>query len=111
MEHNDPRRVLHGSHAQYHPPCFSNAAQYRQWMYLNTQATQPRDKSYCLDCTPEFKDQMMKEARCQHPETRFVIWASRSRELEVVGVSNKSVFWARVQAGNTILNWGEDGED
>lgn len=111
MEHNDPRRVLHGSHAQFCPPCFHNAAQYRQWIYLNTQATQPKDRSYCLDCTPEFKDQMMKEGRCSHPETRFVIWASRSRELEVIGVSNKSIYWNKVMAGQTILNWGEDGED
>lgn len=54
----------------------------------------------------------MNEGRCNHPETRFVIWASRSRELEVIGVSNKSQFWGRVTAGQTILNWGDtDGED
>lgn len=111
MEHNDPRLVLSGAHAQSCPDCFNSAAQYRDWMHLNRQASQPRDPNYCLDCTPEFKEQMLTQGRCRHPETRFVIWASQRREIELIGVCNKSPMWKRVIAGNTILNWGDDGED
>jgi len=111
MVHNDPRRVLSPEKAGSYPACFSSASQYREWIYLNRQASQPRDPSYCLDCTPEFKERMMGENRCSHPETRFVIWASRSKELEVIGVCNTSPMWNRVSAGMTILNWGDDGED
>jgi desulfoferrodoxin (superoxide reductase-like protein) len=108
MESKDPRRVLSGAHAASHPPCFNDAAQYRHWIYLNRQASQPRDPSYCLDCTPDFKTQMTEENRCTHPETRFVIWASRNKELEVIGVCNTSPMWKRVTGGMTLLNWGED---
>lgn len=113
MERKDPRRVLSGEHAQSYPACFNNAAQYRDWVHLNRQATQPRDPSYCLDCTPEFKERMLNEHRCSHPETRFVVWTSRGKDMEVIGVCNESPMWKRVSAGMTILNWGddEDGED
>ena len=112
MEHKDPRLVLSGERAQYYPACFSSASQYRDWVTLNRWSAQPRDPSYCLDCTPEFKEKMMGENRCAHPETRFVVWSSRQRELEVIGVCNRSPMWNRVSAGQTILNWGdEDGED
>lgn len=108
----DPRKVLNASKAQSHPPCFEDAKQYRDWMWLNRQARQSTDTSYCLDCTPEFKERMLNEGKCSHPETRFVVWSSRSRELEVIGVSNESIFWNRVQRGITIMNWGDTyGED
>lgn len=112
MEPKDPRRVLSGSHAQSHPPCFDSASQYRQWLYLETQSAGPRDRNVCLDCTPEYKDQMLKENRCTHPETRFVIWANKYKEIEVIGVCNRSPMWKRVTEGTAILNWREeDGED
>ena len=108
----DPRQVLNAGRAESYPACFSSAAQYREWVTLNRWAAQPRDPSYCLDCTPEFKEQMMNESRCSHPETRFVVWTSRGKEMEVIGVCNTSPMWKRVSAGQTILNWGdEDGED
>lgn len=29
--------------------------------------------TFCSDCTPERKDEMVKQGRCQYPKTVFVI--------------------------------------
>jgi hypothetical protein len=76
------------------------------------QAARPKDDGYCLDCTPEFKTQMLEEGRCSHPETRFALWKDHATgELEIIGVSNQSRFWGDVLEGNTIINGYEDDED
>lgn len=54
---------------------------------------------------------MLEEGLCDHPETRFVLWRNGVEdEVEIVGVSNQSRFWKRVQRGESILNWGDDEE-
>jgi hypothetical protein len=111
MEHKDPRKVLNQTCAESYPACFNDARQYRDYIWLMRQAAEPKDHGFCLDCTPEHKAKMLQEQRCSHPETKFVVWANRFRETEVIGVSNRSRYWNRVCAGQTILNWGEDGED
>lgn len=112
MRKDDPRKILSKPDAEFHPTCFESAAQYRDYVTLMRQAAEPFDSSYCLDCTPEYKSQMLAEGRCNHPETRFVIWSSNTqREPEIIGVSNKSKYWKRVSAGVTILNWGDDDKE
>lgn len=107
----DPRKVLSSGYGETHPDCFNNAIEYRQYVWLMRQSDSPTDHGYCLDCSPEHKAQMLREGRCEHPETRFVIWVNRQREPEVIGVSNLSKFWNRVSRGENVLNWGSDGED
>lgn len=107
----DPRKVLLGSRSASHPACFESPDQYRDYIHLMRQSSNPKDTGVCLDCTPEFKTQMLEEGLCDHPETRFVLWKNGfENEVEVVGVSNQSRFWKRVQRGESILNWG-DGEE
>jgi hypothetical protein len=111
IDWRDPRKILSSKYGESHPDCFDNAIQYRQYIWLMRQADSPKDNGYCLDCTPEHKAKMMREGRCEHPETRFVVWVSRQKEPEVIGVSDVSIFWRRVMRGETVLNWGSDGED
>lgn len=111
-QRRDPRNVLSHSHAVVKPLCFESALQYRQYVTLMRQAARPKDDGYCLDCTPEFKTQMLEEGRCSHPETRFALWKDHAtQELEIIGVSDTSRFWGKVLEGNTIINGEEDGED
>lgn len=108
----DPRSVLLGSRAQNHPACFESAEQYRDYIHLMRQSSNPKDTGVCMDCTPEFKTKMLEQGLCEHPETRFVLWRNKIEgEIEVFGVSNQSRFWKRVQRGESILNWGDDEEE
>jgi hypothetical protein len=55
---------------------------------------------------------MLEEGLCDHPETRFVLWRNTyEQEVEVVGISNQSRFWKRVQKGEAILNWSDNEEE
>ena len=107
----DPRKVLNTGCAESYPACFDDAKQYRDYIWLMRQAAEPRDFGYCLDCTPDHKANMLRQGLCSHPETRFVIWANKYRETEIIGVSNVSRFWQRACDGETIFNWGDYGED
>lgn len=111
INYNDPRRVLNAKYGESHPDCFDNATAYRQYMWFIKEAASPKDRNYCLDCNPEHKSKMLAEGRCEHPETRFVVWVNKNREPEMIGVSNMSRFWHRVVKGESVFNWGEDGED
>lgn len=108
----DPRKVLLGSRAANHPSCFESAEQYRDYIHLMRQSSNPRDTGVCTDCTPEFKTKMLEEGLCDHPETRFVLWRNQHEEsVEVIGVSSESRFWKKVQRGESILNWSENEEE
>lgn len=89
------------------PPCFENRLQYQDYMWQSHRANQPHDPmNHCLDCTREYKIQMLKEKRCEHPETIFVVWKNAARgpkeiegelhtqeEPDILGISNNSKFW------------------
>lgn len=108
----DPRKVLLGSRASVHPACFEDSNQYRDYIHLMRASSEPRDTGVCMDCTPEFKTKMLEEGLCDHPETRFILWRNKHEEdVEVIGVSNESRFWHRVQRGEAILNWGDDEKE
>jgi len=107
MNHTDPRKVLNAPHGESHPDCFNDSKQYRDYLWLMKQSNSPQDNGYCIDCVQSHKEDMMSQGRCAHPETRFVIWRSRSGETEVIGVSNVSRFWSRAVKGDAIMNWNE----
>ena len=86
------------------PPCFEHREQYKEYMWQAHKTSQPEDPmNYCLDCTHEYKVQMLKEKRCEHSETIFVVWKSPSKKdkpigaipdkPDVLGISNNSKFW------------------
>lgn len=88
------------------PPCFRNSIQFNEYMHAVVQTGRPMDPAnYCMDCTREYKVQMMKEKKCEHPETIFVTWRTtykkptaegtviNTNELDVIGISNISKFW------------------
>lgn len=53
------------------PPCFDTR---RQWEKYHTLAMISGSSSFnfCTDCTPEHRDQMIRERRCKFPGTTFV---------------------------------------
>jgi hypothetical protein len=88
----------------WYPPCFEHIEQYKDYMWQSYKTNQPHDPmNHCLDCTHEYKIQMLKEKRCEHPETIFVVWKSISKKEkafctipevpDVLGISNNSKFW------------------
>jgi len=91
----------------WYPPCFESKEQHNDYMHMIRRVGQPMDSNnYCLDCTHEYKIQMMKENRCEHHETIFVQWRTTYKtpntegkitttqdKPDVVGISNISQFW------------------
>lgn len=57
------------------PKCFSEDSDHVIWLQLDQRA-QPSvlgesQGFVCKDCTPEFKQEMMLQERCEHPEVQF----------------------------------------
>jgi hypothetical protein len=88
----------------WYPPCFESKKQHDEYMWQMQKTNQPLDPlNYCLDCTREYKIQMLAEKRCEHPETIFVVWKSSGKKdkligvipdkPDVLGISNNSKFW------------------
>jgi len=90
----------------WYPPCFNSLEQYNEYMHIMIQTGRPTDaNNYCMDCTREYKVDMLKDKKCSHPETIFVTWRTTfkqptaegkiitTNELDVIGISNISRFW------------------
>lgn len=57
----------------WHPPCFTRQ-QWNAWRAVARQCGEDpelQEAKYCVDCTPEYQQQMVAEGRCLHPEVRF----------------------------------------
>jgi hypothetical protein len=89
---------------EWYPPCFESRVQYQDYMWQSHRTNQPHDPmNHCLDCTREYKIEMLKQKRCEHPETIFVVWRSSHKkdrpigaildEPDILGISNNSKFW------------------
>lgn len=91
----------------WYPPCFSSKEQHNDYLYMVRRVGQPMDgNNYCLDCTKEYQAEMVCEGKCEHPETKFVVWrtnyknpevegkvVSKLNEPDIIGISNISKFW------------------
>lgn len=108
----DPRLVLNADYVKRCPPCFDSAQQYREWQYLKRLSQQWQGSpSVCVDCTPEYKEKMMCEGRCQHPETVFVTVIDKYHEAETVGISKVSKLYNRVMQGQLVFTRKMEGDD
>jgi hypothetical protein len=111
----DPRYILNASHAERKPDCFDSIIQYKEYMHFKRVSLENHiHRGVCADCTPEFKERMLTEGRCEHPETIFVQSVNRFNEVEQVGVANNSKWWPKVQKGQMVFKtykevaeWGE----
>lgn len=81
--------VYHGFAEAVTPKCFKSDESYHEYVATflgasGSELKQPR-VDVCRDCNPEYKEQMMKEGRCEHHETVFI----RSIRMggEVIGVA------------------------
>jgi hypothetical protein len=91
----------------WYPPCFNNQEQFNDYAYMIRRVGQPMDNNnYCMDCTKEYQAEMACEGKCEHPETKFVVWrttykdpevvgkiVSNLNEPDIIGISNISKFW------------------
>lgn len=56
-----------------HPACFNSRVQFLDWVHA-ARVVSPGPSGYCADCTPEYKDEMVKAKRCAHPAVVFRVY-------------------------------------
>ena len=71
------RAVQSGHALRNTPPCFSQPADYREYVVLFMASMVGGAKArnsidYCRDCNPKYQQQMLDTGRCNHPETVFI---------------------------------------
>lgn len=111
MKKRTKQWVLSAAAPHAAPACFDNKEHYKSYMLLKKMSVNTMDYNFCMDCTPEFKDEMLKCGRCEHPETQFITiirHAGRSTESEVEGISCRSLKWPRVADGKVAVLFDED---
>lgn len=108
----NPRTILNKGGGIY-PPCFESAYHYQHWRYLLRGSNDHPGSGYCLDCTPEYKVEMMAQNKCAHPETVFIVrrHSADPEQVEAIGVSSESVFWARVIRGESVIDGADYEKD
>lgn len=74
------------------PPCFASGEQWADWLDARDTAHAP-----CEDCTPQYKRQMCREARCIRPEAAFF-----ATKEGLVGLAADDPRYARAVMGLTI---------
>lgn len=50
--------------------CFESFEQFKLWKDAARMAP-PGNSGYCTDCTPDYQNRMIKDGRCEFPDTRF----------------------------------------
>lgn len=72
-----------------HPPCFSSFDEWADWLKLAAR-TRLDPSEYCRDCTPSYQRTMIRESRCNNPDT-FFFWDVRETEkgiaAEMIGLA------------------------
>lgn len=77
--------------------CFRTANEARAWAETTNKDGRV---SPCIDCSEGYRDQMVLEARCAHPETVFI----RDDSGTIVGVNCHDPRWQYVVAGRDSRN-------
>jgi len=55
------------------PPCFESAEDFEAYTDLLEETVTDAARSYCWDCTPEYKEKMKAQGLCRHPLVQFVM--------------------------------------
>lgn len=55
------------------PRCFNSYKEFKLWVTAARGAHPTLGHSYCEDCTPTYRDQMIAENRCGYPEVTFKV--------------------------------------
>lgn len=77
------------------PDCFESAPQWREYQRMWRLSKGMGRVNYCTDCTPEYRDAMIKEWRCAHPQTIFV-----EKDGELIGLNGSQWgSWAAAISG------------
>lgn len=77
------------------PRCFESEDQWDEFQMLWALSNRGTKPNMCHDCTPEWRNQMIRADRCAHPETVFVM-----NDGEVVGVNGSKWFtWISALTG------------
>lgn len=58
------------SSSSSYPRCFENRAQFIDWVHA-ARVANPGPSGYCVDCTLEYKEKMLKADRCTYPAVMF----------------------------------------
>jgi hypothetical protein len=53
-----------------YPRCFKSRAQFIDWVHA-ARVANPGPSGYCVDCTSEYKEKMLKADRCTYPAVMF----------------------------------------
>ena len=64
---------------QEYPPCFKSKEQYAEWKFYAVKS-HLKSTFVCIDCTPEYQEEMIKAARCQAPDVNVRILQLREME-------------------------------
>jgi hypothetical protein len=84
-----------------YPTCFNDPKEFKDWVRYARQSKPSESDSFCTDCTPDYRDKMVAEKRCQFPDTIFVLTTTKVGnhiETELVGRrSRKSIKKLREQ--------------
>lgn len=72
-----------------HPPCFTGE-EWVDWTRLARGSWVPV-RNFCCDCLPKYKERMMKQGKCSHHETLFIV-----EDHEVSGISCASKSYRNV---------------
>lgn len=76
------------------PTCFESDEQWEQWKKL-ANFTKLEKTKFCIDCLPQFRDEMIILGRCARPETVFVI----SYSGDVTGLNGDAKGWSAAATG------------
>jgi hypothetical protein len=77
--------------------CFENEREWREYQVMAV-TSRRQLANPCLDCSPEYRDRMVLQHRCRHPETVFI----SGRGDGMVGINGTHLQeWSDACAGKT----------
>ena len=75
-----------------YPTCFNGQKEFKEWVKYARQSKPSEADGFCSDCTPEYRDKMIAQNRCQFPDTIFLMATTKvgnHTEVELVGRRNR----------------------